>query len=108
MQEVEEQILSTTTSQNLVPQEKHDKRPREEKSPAVIEIGANEFLIYTTKLKINPKPVFMQDDEGHATIVSIGPHVSTRSENIFVGTRQEDIFLGSPSSLTSQDPPDST
>jgi len=44
----------------------------------------------------------MQGDEEQATIVSIGPH-----ENIFASTRQEDIFVGSPSSSTSQDPPDS-
>lgn len=59
MQEEEENILSTTTSQTPIPQEKHDKNLREEESSPVTEIEAKQFLIYTKKPKNNPPPVFM-------------------------------------------------
>ena len=106
LQEVQEQILSTTTSQTPVPQEKRDKRPIEEDYSLVTEIEAKQFLIYTKKPKNNPPPFFMQDEEGQTTMVMLGKHVSTTPKDIFLGTRQEELFIGSPYSSASQDPPD--
>ena len=62
-------------------------------------------MIYTKKPKKNPPPVFIQEEEGKTTIVMLGKHTSTTSEDIFVGLRHEDAFLGSPSSSVSQAPP---
>ena len=107
LQETQENILSTTTSQTPVPQEKHDKVPREEESYLVTEIESKHFLIYTKSLpKKNPPPVFMQDEEGNITIVMIGKHVSTTSKDIYLGTSKYDIFTRSPSSSTFMDPPE--
>ena len=56
-------MISTTTSQTLLLQEKQDKMLREEDSPSVTEIGSKEFMIYKKKQKTNSTPVFLHVDE---------------------------------------------
>lgn len=51
LQEAEEQVLSRIASETPIPKEKTDKRAREDDS-SVTEVSAEEFKIYTKKLKV--------------------------------------------------------
>lgn len=72
LQEEEEKALSTTTSQTPLPQEKHNKRPREEISSPVTEISAKEFISYPKRHRTGPKTFTILQEEGHDTIVMVG------------------------------------
>ena len=55
LQEVEEQVLSRTTSEIPIPREKIDKRLREDDYPSVTKFSAKEFKIYRKKIKTDSK-----------------------------------------------------
>lgn len=71
LQEVEEQLVSTSTSQTPIVQEKVRKRIREEESPSVIDTCSKELkIMYRKRTKLNPKVNPRKDSEQEVMIIT--------------------------------------
>jgi hypothetical protein len=74
LQEEEEQLFSVTTSHTTTPQKQVEKISRNEDSPSVTEVSADDFQIYMNKTKTIPTTDFLKEGEMQSTIVLEGPH----------------------------------
>ena len=71
LQEAEEQLVSTSTSQTPVPQEKTRKRLREEESPSATDTTSKEFkIMYKKRTKLNLKANTDKGLEHEAVVVT--------------------------------------
>jgi len=77
LQEEKEKHVSMTISQTITPHKQAEKIPRNEDSPSVTEVSADDFQVYRKKTRTIPTTSFLKEGEMQSTIVLEGAHSSS-------------------------------